>query len=884
MRFTHAFKGVGVQTITVTAHNKIGSIKVETNVNILSDVKDLLLETNGVITNPPGTVPMTLYTSTNEHLVDILCDWTFENGQKSTDDIEELSFTKRFSKSRQLPTGTLGDHIISVNCSNKLSFSTARVDFAVEESVGDISLSLSKTVIKKNEAISFSTSLISGSHLLLTINFGDGFYENIPNLNKDGGPFTHSLTHKYTQTGHFTVSVVAKNQVSVKQYTHQIDVIVQNIVKDLELLPISIVAIPTGSLNVNVKVTTSEDPPTEVTCKLELDAKDVVSLYISRMSPASPSELIFSSLKELQAGDHYIRVKCSNLVSNQNIQASFTAERIITGVAITPDSVHIPEAGTVNFNVVVGEGSHISAIFDFGLPGVAKDEQTFQANNINGVNYALTKTYTTAGFYKTKLVVKNSVSEGTASTIVNVYEKIEGLHFEMYYVNSGTERSGHGQDNNIYPMDEDIYLKASVDKGNGIVYDWKFGDGNAIKTTEYTTSHRYTTEGEITVVLNASNPFFYETKTVTFTIHQVVRMYLLENDGPKTIFSLVTMTVHNNRPGTLACYEWDLGDGSPRVVYGEQQCDPKDTNKIYKMYVPTETLTHKHTYTKKGVYDVKISAVNVVSSDTISASVVIDTIDCEYPDVSIKGNWRNPDFPLIRLRSEWINLESHAIIDCPVSPKASYSWKVEKFQENRMTGARQDYSFTHSSSDRFQMSFPPRTFLAWSYIITLNVSMDILPAIHTADSMYMKIQPTPLSVKIVGGTARSVGYNKDVTLDAMFSTYDPDVERSDKSGFTFTWYCRKIDEELPMVDGEIDPTIKVIPPQDEKDKHAQSGCFRNGPGRLSFSNGVVTIDTFMMEPESINLFRVDVRKGDKYGTFQQAVSIVAGDPPSIDLR
>ena len=66
----------------------------------------------------------------------------------------------------------------------------------------------------------------------------------------------------------------------------------------------------------------------------------------------------------------------------------------------------------------------------------------------------------------------------------------------------------------------------------------------------------------------------------------------------------------------------------------------------------------------------------------------------------------------------------------------------------------------------FKVLFPERSLPVGNYILTLNVSMAIIPSIWRADVVNLKVVSTPLVVSILGGSGRSVGYGSKLILNS----------------------------------------------------------------------------------------------------------------------
>ena len=130
------------------------------------------------------------------------------------------------------------------------------------------------------------------------------------------------------------------------------------------------------------------------------------------------------------------------------------------------------------------------------------------------------------------------------------------------------------------------------------------------------------------------------------------------------------------------------------------------------------------------------------------------------------------------------------------------------------------------------------------------------------------IEETCLSMfYFTGSVKRSVGYQLPLTLDASDSK-DPDFP-DDKSGITFTWMCKKKEEEFPA----------SIPFQSDS-----GGCWENGTYVFGGDSNVATVFTGDFYQNSLYDFRVIVRKGTRKAQFDQTVEVLRGQPPTMVIE
>ncbi|MBL7765805.1 MAG: PKD domain-containing protein [Chitinophagaceae bacterium] len=101
-------------------------------------------------------------------------------------------------------------------------------------------------------------------------------------------------------------------------------------------------------------------------------------------------------------------------------------------------------------------------------------------------------------------------------------------------------------------------------------YLWNFGDGSPT-TTQVSPSHTYTTAGNYTVTLVASNPNGCTSSTDTTTLLIVVKtdsinaaftFAKVDSCGPFTASFVNTSTYNNGAPPASSTFQWDFGDGT----------------------------------------------------------------------------------------------------------------------------------------------------------------------------------------------------------------------------------------------------------------------------------------------------------------------------------
>jgi hypothetical protein len=865
--------------VTVWAVNEISHESKSVTVNVVDDISGLTLTHTSTNSSYNGQKKFDL--STPRILRNVNVTWDFGNG------FEHPKLMAVFSSVAPLTVGhtfDVGNKLVRVNVSNERTYQLIDETFYIEEMISGLSVTCNAYVTEPLKTLYLKVSFLTGSNVTLYINYGNGNHLKSVLNNNRRGEYTNYYPFVYSNIGLYNVTARVVNTYSEMNASAPL-IIVETQIKDLSLSTGSVIGLPPGQVKLILSFSGSGQEPCCMTCKTYIKGLYQQSDEIAILQKDNPAKILTVWKDENKVGTADIELLCENKLGNQTLKIWTTFQRKIENVQVNVDKTAISagESLTVSFNI--GIGSHIHYQFDLGN-GV---QDNVNIQNIFVLNYSVnvSNTYQQIGVYTLKFNVSNLVSTVIQTVEVQVLEEVKGLKFSRYYkVSDLTEtlHFGHGPNADIFPLERSVNFDASVSSGNEIIYSWKFGEENGYVTRDAKVTYKFKSIGSHVITVNASNGLYSEYKEFNIILEEIVKPYLLKNDGPKMAYDLMTFTLELANPGTNPCYLWFMGDFSPIIIYGEVNCKEKAelNNYEYKAWNISNTIRHQHMFQSNGTFNVRVTGFNLVSSQSINDIGVITGINCYYPDVHIIGGGQRIDEPVDMYRSEWINLESSAEINCPASTGPEYHWRIFKIQQgdtylNRVFST---YEVSAISTDHFKILFPPNTFSPGLYRISLNVSMIGIPGISSEDYTYLNITKTPLVVRISGGTARNIGYDSKLVLNAFEMTYDPDSPKSSNSpNFTYEWRCRKVEEAFPSVIDYISiPTL-----EEALNQTRHGGCFGTGVGKLPISSGLIEVSTLLLAPHSNNVFEVHVRKDTREGIFKQTIEVIDGDPPVIQI-
>ena len=872
-------------SVTVSARNDISFQVKSVTVRAIHRVANLALVTSHTNPSYPGNIHVSIEPSAlGSVLNNVFLAWNFNEETKFTTFVREMSSNAAASESHVFDVGA---KYVTVNISNSRSFQVMTTNLFIEEAITGFTLSSNVYAVEPDMNIILKLTTVSGSNLVFNIDMDNGQTKAMSLKNNYRGPMTTYIPISYSSFGKFNVSVTVSNSLSsVKAYLNSM-LFVENPIQDTVISADAVTAIPPGNVNVYLKYNGVRNPPCHMTCHVIIQNFVIAEFYIDVLTPFTTKTLVVKWDKTETVGQEQITLNCSNRINSGDMQAWTTFQKPVEFVSVKPNMEFVPVDGSVEFTFRIGAGSHVKYSYDLGN-GVPVDDMP-PTTLVSNFSTLVQQSYHQFGIFTITFTASNLVSSIETGTTITVLQAVTGLKVERYYTISDVSYAhnyGHGVNADVFPMERTLTFQTSLVTGNDITYHWSFGDGTNSSTKESTKFHLFAKVGDFDVIVTASNALYQQTKTIPLTIQKIVVPYSLSNDGPKRAYDAMNFTLRLAEPGTNPCYLWDMGDNSKLTIYGGSDCEAKASLNDFNYFAWGQgvTLYHTHMYIKNGSFTARVTAFNTVSIQTISNIAVISGVSCFYPEVHINGGGQRFDRPVSKLRSEWINLESTAVINCDVSIGPSYQWKIYKITQGNTYLHRiyTEYDISNTVAlDKFKILFPPGSFADGIYRLSLNVSMIGIPGLFQEGFTYLNISKTPLVVSIIGGSARSIGYDKILNLNAIAATYDPDVDdTSDKSGFTFEWRCRLLGESFPTVVS----TISVPLINETVNMTHAGGCFGTGIGRIPITQGTFDLTTKLFQPGSKNVLEVIARKDTRETRFIQVIDIVAGDPQQLNIR
>ncbi|XP_071797014.1 polycystin-1-like protein 2 isoform X2 [Asterias amurensis] len=675
-------------------------------------------------------------------------------------------------------------------------------------------------------------------------------------------------------------------------------------------------------------------------------------------------------------GGYELSIEASNSVGGVTKTANLRVFRRIEGFSLRAPrvnrlspggSIAIPVSLYLKKNVAMPSTATVIMDFGFGEP------LFFDLLKVNtsSVDYDTTlshhlgsfpKVYNAAGRFNVTAYISNPASSQNISKEIWIFEEISDVETVVKYNEYLLNNSNDAQDQpafdagGIYvPLNHAMVLIAEYTSGNDLVFAWDFGEvpGLTSVTREPREIYLYEAPGTFKATVNVSNPVQFVVSNVTVHVQVPVadvKLTLLDI-GDKTSNVTMYFEVSTQSFGTDACYRVDFQDsqsspvryfGSKEVCFSTYQTEivlseypftfePIDFLTIWEEGGGPHSFNITNIYDNYDQYNINITGSNVVSASTFILPQFVMKPGCFNPKVIVQeANLCNSLYHTcdpgtdyqVYFASVQITILSKVTLQCKSTNEARFQWSVFSTGISPVDDGGMEVQLpadipTDGPSLGSLIIKPATLSYGW-HRIELNVSMvGEHPPIFGKDSIFFRVDASPLVVNIIGGDERTVHYNNTVTLDAIDSTFDPDDPGATQKDFQFVWLCRrksyfstttgnttedvesfeewdkfyeKLIKEAIDRNDEIDASDKL----DEK-VIDRGGCFGlsndavvpKPGGKLKFTTGIIAVSTMPMYYNMEYELKVAVirrmtlwgRSYDRVGEATQVIDVREGRPP-----
>ncbi|NXL95145.1 PKD1 protein, partial [Alectura lathami] len=475
--------------------------------------------------------------------------WDFGNNESTRSSGTEVTYTYK----------SAGVFLVTVTVSNNVSFNNDTAFVEVQEPVGIAKIEYNGTrVLELNQIYLFSASM-NGTKVNYFWDFGDGITQP--------GQIT---THSYNNTGHYTVSVTGRNDVSSNET--RIDVTVKRRLHGITINASRTIVPLNGSVSfVATLVAGSATRYSWILC--------------DRCTPIQGSSTISYTFRSV--GTFNVIVTAENEISSLQDSIYVYVLEQIEGLQVASsdlvEDVYFPTNKTLHLQAVVREGTNISYSWVVQKDGNAVQTSTGKTFSLNILE---------AGNYTVYLKAINMLGCAAANRTLEFVESL-GLLKPYAFPNPAA-------------INASVNISATITSGTGITYVWYLEDGFSLVTSEPFIIYSFQRPGVMEVIVGAENKLDSTNATINVHVEEVIEGLSI---------------------GTAELDCRYVSSGSTVVFEGELQ---KGTEVTWLWEVPNGTLTGQSvavTFPTAGLYTVYLNASNDISWALASRNIsVLDRI------------------------------------------------------------------------------------------------------------------------------------------------------------------------------------------------------------------------------------------------------------------
>ncbi|CAD5121089.1 DgyrCDS9629 [Dimorphilus gyrociliatus] len=538
-------------------------------------------------------------------------------------------------------------------------------------------------------------------------------------------------------------------------------------------------------------------------------------------------------------GQTNLSLKVTNILGEKTVEKSIFIQDRIKEVFMDVNNLNsFREAATFEFYT---KNSSIS-IEDATIKLQTGDGSLYEFNNINiniSNNYTIKHSYKYEREYDIKAIISNKISSITRNVIIQVGECIKNPLFLLKSAN--------------FTPGSLIQFTLNITEGSNVTLAIYINNNfeNIIKMEENQAIFEkiFKNQGKYNITAKFQNNFCSVSKWLAFSIEERIEGIKLQLMNTPLVGSPLQFQFSYSNLGLEPCLIWDFDDSGPRYIYGRESCRQNDANAILKEFnYERNKLTHNHIWRKAGLYNIFVYGFNSVSRITKRLSVRV--IECQKPFVDISGIGKTLDEALVVFRSEKLSLQTIIESRCTEAYPLDIKWKVFK----------DGVELFKINTTLPWLNIPSNVLPYGIIFFEVNVKITEFEGVENTARKYIKVLPTPLDIKLSGGSGRAVRWNDVLYINASSSVVDSDG--SSVNEFMFTWK-RKNDKRWTILGKQT-----LASSRRKKRSVCNFGCLET----IADQQGTIDI-------------QVEVTQGSRKTSVKQSMVVMdAAFIPSITLK
>ncbi|XP_029456465.1 polycystin-1-like isoform X2 [Rhinatrema bivittatum] len=697
--FKHAFFTTGVAMVVVIAENTVSIQKANVSIEIQEKVQGVQIHSRNTVRGRyAATAEPFGLTADVVHGSNVTFQWVISQGLSQLLSAGGPSITFCFN--------TSGELVVMVRAGNLLGEIMESIALQVMERVSGVKVQSATDSVAVGKAVNLTASVTSGTDLQYA-----WYTEGEPQALLSN---SSSLSYVYWYPGSKVIFVMVSNFLGSSNGSTELKV----------QEPVSRVSftIAEASFPFFLKSNT--------TAQFQGSVEKGTDVLWEWCFQSEKETLLFHQQKVScafqEAGVYRIVLRAWNNVSWDKSVQIITIQEAVVGLRVDVNHRNICTNDIVNFRFQIQGGTNVTFRLNFTTLGLVLD--------IPGHSYNFS--FPVAGQHLVLVSAYNNISLQVASLMVQVLEKVRGLHL----MNCCSP---------ILEFKEKMEFSAAVLTGGQVSFSWTFYIPGHLDHSEMGQRIWYTppAEGNLTIRVLARNLFCSASLMKTVMLQVPVSMATLSSNGTNAFINQTVVFHTVIQYGSDLHFQWKFGD----------------SREMFK----NRDMTAAHKYRQPGDFIAELKVYNNVSFVLMQVTVTVRELQCDSPDIDLVGA------PSVIPKSQTSYFEASVDLQGCKAYRARYLWEV--FWGTSCQHLRDSHRVPLDSADIENplLVLPKLSLDIGTYCLRFTASFHDTPLLHTA-SLRITVVQSKLVPVIRGGSQRTWSAEQDLVLDGSRS-YDPDV-------------------------------------------------------------------------------------------------------------
>ena len=761
----HNYTSVGIFHVSVSCKNRLSSVVAFTKIVIQAIIEGL-----NIIKVPTQVVGRKFQVS-----------WNILSGTNATFNVtidrgKVISVrTSALEGFAEIILSAPGQYTIWVSAQNLVSpihYRSAEIVAEVPVSHVIVNVTYESRDLEMNQNATIIVQLGTGTNPTFVFAFGDGFKLE----NKLG-----KVTHKYGFNDVFFTQANVTYQVNVSVYNNVsfavslLNVTVHRPV--LQLQDVKLSAFP-SNVSENARILLTIQQGSDALCVCDFGDGNVQELNLSKKAflgaDRTPVEIFRNQSYQVshaykKVSNYNLFIQCRNRLSYVPLATEIVIQEPIRELMISDISPRLfNETLAISWRIV--NGTDVSFRFIFANSSF---QELGERRNIT----VTPGEYRVSGVFRVLVVARNLVSQVVSQATAIIQHPVSIQNVTARITQQGGSRGGYGFLGDYFPAGRAVTFAVKA-QGSDLSYQWQIDNEIGKFTKDSFINRTFYRVGRHNLTVLAKNMVSDAHANITVIIQYTLENPVLESNSPQRVKQPIKFHLSAAQLGTDSCFSVDFGDGKHSFL-GHPGCSARNATANFTVISAVESVKFEHVYSQIGEYNVSLNSSNEVSFVQVSTIVEVEYAPCASPDIEIENLGVNSKTASKSFRSDPYIVRTHIYLDCERTNKVKFKWKLLLLNEN---GAQ---STNHDNIILIERELNiPRKVLAYGlYEVHFTAQMALLNTNKYRSTAigYLRIVPSPLVAKIVGGNLISRGFGKEVKIDATPSK-DPDVDSEKDSG------------------------------------------------------------------------------------------------------